>query len=101
MSFVHHVFFYLKNPNEAADQAKFMEGIEKLKQIKSIQLINVGVPAATDRPVIVRDYTYSLLVIFENAADEQAYQVDPLHDDFRDNYAHLWNKVVIYDSVEI
>ena len=41
------------------------------------------------------------LTIFATAADEQAYQVDSLHDDFRDNYAHLWSKVVIYDSIEI
>ena len=36
--------------------------------------------------------------IFNTAEEEIVYQRHPVHDEFRNNYAHLWEKVVIYDS---
>ena len=97
-TFVHHVFFYLKNPDSLADQIKFFEGIDLLSTISNIRQFHVGVPAATNREVIVQNYTYSWLCFFDSAAEEAKYQVDPIHDEFRNNYGHLWEKVVIYDS---
>lgn len=97
--FVHHVFFYLKNAGSAADKAKLLEGLNKLAKCSTIKLVHIGEPAGTTRDVIERAYTYSWLCFFDSAADEEAYQKDPIHDDFRNNYAHLWEKVVIYDSV--
>jgi hypothetical protein len=98
-AFVHHVFFYLRHPDNEADRQKFMEGITKLATIPSIRFSHIGTPAATNRAVIERTYTYSWLCFFDSPAAEEAYQKHPIHDDFRDNYAHLWEKVVIYDSV--
>lgn len=97
-TFVHHVFFYLKNPDSKADQIKFFEGIDLLSSISTIRQFHVGVPATTNREVIVQNYTYSWLCFFDSAADEVIYQSDPIHDEFRNNYGHLWEKVVIYDS---
>ena len=97
--FVHHVLFYLKNPGNAADKAKLLEGLNKLANCPTIKMVNIGEPAATNREVIKRDYTYSWLCLFDSAADEEAYQKHPIHDDFRNNYAQLWEKVVIYDSI--
>ena len=97
--FVHHVLFYLKNPDSKADDAKLLEGLNKLAQCATIKLVHIGTPAETNRAVIERTYAYSWLCFFDSPADEEAYQKDPIHDDFRDNYAHLWDKVVIYDAV--
>jgi hypothetical protein len=98
-TFVHHVFFYLKNPTSAEDKAKLLEGLNKLAKCPTIKLVHIGTPAGTTREVIERTYAYSWLCFFDSAADEEAYQKHPIHDDFRNNYAHLWEKVVIYDAV--
>ena len=97
--FVHHVLFYIKNADSEADDAKLLEGLNKLAKCPTIKLAHIGTPAETDRAVIERTYAYSWLCFFDSPVDEEAYQTDPIHDDFRDNYAHLWDKVVIYDSV--
>lgn len=97
--FVHHVLFYLKDPGNAADKAKLLEGLNKLAKCPTIKMVNIGEPANTNREVIKRDYTYSWLCLFDSPADEEAYQKHPIHDDFRNNYAQLWEKVVIYDSI--
>jgi hypothetical protein len=97
-TFVHHVLFYLKNPDSAADRSKFLEGVSMLSQITNIREFHLGTPAATDRAVIVRNYTYSWLCFFDSAEEEEIYQIHPMHDEFRNNYGHLWEQVVIYDS---
>ena len=97
-NFVHHVLFYLKNPNRVADRNKFLEGIDLLSTIPNIQQLHIGTPAVSNREVVVSDYTYSLLCIFDSVEQEDQYQIDPIHDEFRKNYSYLWDKVVIYDS---
>ncbi|GAB3996205.1 hypothetical protein GCM10028807_38410 [Spirosoma daeguense] len=97
--FVHHVLFYLKNAGNEADKAKLLEGLNKLAKCPTIKLVNIGTPAATNREVIERSYTYSWLCFFDSPTDEEAYQKHPIHDEFRNNYAHLWEKVVIFDSI--
>lgn len=97
--FVHHVLFYLKNVGNEADKAKLLEGLNKLAKVPTIKLVHIGTPAATNRAVIDRNYTFSWLCFFDSAADEESYQKHPIHDEFRNNYASLWEKVVIYDAV--
>ena len=97
--FLHHVFFTLKNPNNAAERQQLIDGLNTLRGVQTIKLIHIGQPAATDRDVIDRSYSISWLLIFENLADEEVYQVHPLHLKFVENCKHLWSKVVVYDSV--
>ncbi|MDQ6480783.1 Dabb family protein [Dyadobacter sp. LHD-138] len=97
--FIHHVLFYLKDPSNAQDEAKLLEGLKKLAKVPQIKYVNIGKPAPTSRSVIVKDYTFSWMCIFDNIIEEELYQTHPIHDEFRNNYAHLWEKVVIYDSV--
>ena len=99
--FIHHVLFYLKNADNDADKAMLLEGLTKLAGVPSIKLSHIGTPAATNRAVIDRNYTYSWLCFFDTPADEESYQQHPIHDGFRNDYAHLWEKVVIYDAVDI
>lgn len=97
--FIHHVYFYLKEPNNAQHEAKLLEGLHKLAKVPTIQYVHIGKPASTNRSVIVRDYTFSWMCFFKNIIEEEIYQTHPIHLDFIKEYSHLWEKVVVYDSV--
>ncbi|MFT2011177.1 Dabb family protein [Pontibacter sp. 13R65] len=98
--FVHHVYFWLKNPDSAADKAKLIEGLNTLKSIKQIKMAHIGVPANTNRSVIERGYAVSWLLFFDNQQEQDVYQEHPVHLKFVENYSHLWEKVIVYDSVD-
>ena len=98
-TFVHHVHFWLKNKT---DREKLIEGLYSLQTIKHIRDIHIGVPADTFRDVIDRSYDVSLLILFDNKAAQDAYQDDPIHLIFVENYAKpLAAKVVVQDSVNV
>lgn len=99
--FIHHVFFWLKNPESAADRDKLVEGLLNLSKMKTIKNFHIGKPAATNRDVIERGYAVSWLLYFKNEEAEASYQSDPLHLKFIEDYSHLWSKVIVYDSVDI
>jgi hypothetical protein len=98
-TFVHHVHFWLK---DKADKQKLIEGLNLLLPITHIRDIHIGVPADTNRDVIDRSYDLSLLILFDTPEAQQAYQVDPTHHIFAENYAKpLCSKVVVVDSVNV
>lgn len=99
--FIHHVYFWLNNPESTADRAKLVEGLRKLARVKTIRKFHIGQPAPSDREVVDGSYAISWMVIFKNKADQDQYQVDPIHLEFVKNYAHLWSKVIVYDSVDV
>lgn len=86
------MLFYLKNPGNEEDKAKLLEGLTKLARCPTIKLVHMGTPAATHRNVIERSYAYSWLCFFDTPPDEEEYQNHPIHDEFRNHYAHLWEK---------
>jgi len=96
--FVHHVFFWLNEDLLPEEAQKFESGVKSLLQIEEMTTADVGKPAATNRAVIERSYSYSLLTIFANKAAHDAYQVHPVHVKFVEDCKHLWSKVLIYDS---
>lgn len=97
--FVHAVYFTLRTDLSAADRARFVAWQPKLCALPSVHAGYTGVPADTDRPVIDRAYTHALVLLFADAAAEQAYQVHPEHDRFKAECAGFWDKVRIFDSV--
>lgn len=99
--FVHHVYFWLKQPDNAGDKARLIEGLRKLSRVGTIRTHHIGTPAATDREVIDRSYAVSWMLTFDSKADQDAYQVDPIHLRFVDECAPLWERVVVYDSEAI
>ena len=99
--FVHHVYFWLKNENGEQDKAKLIEGLKKLSKVRTIKQFYIGVPAATDRDVIERSYSVSWLLLFDNPADQDNYQTDPIHLKFVEECSILWKQVVVYDSVDV
>lgn len=98
--FIHHVFFWLKNPNSQEDKQKLIAGLQKLTKAKTIESAHIGVPATTNREVIERSYQVSWLLVFKNDADQEVYQSDPIHLKFIEECSMLWEKVVVYDSVQ-
>lgn len=98
-SFVHTVFFWLKDSGSAADRQALYEGLTALKEIPEIQQAYVGVPASTDRPVIDRSYDYSITFVFSDRATQNAYQEHPMHVQFVEACSPLWERVVVYDAV--
>ena len=96
--FVHTVFFWLEKNLSAEQRQAFYEGAKTLTEIQPSVAAYVGKPANTDRPVIDRTYDYSLTCIFENKADQDAYQDDPVHLEFIDKHAKDWARVVVYDA---
>lgn len=99
---LHHVFFWLKNPDSAADRAKLIAGVKSLGAIETVRSIHVGVPASTEkRDVVDNSYHVSELLGFDDVAGQNAYQVHPLHKKFVDEHEHLWSKVVVYDALKV
>jgi len=96
--FVHAVYFWLKPELTPAQRAEFQAGVETLKGIASTEAVYIGPPAETRRPVVDRTYTLALVVLLKDLAAHDAYQVDPIHKAFVENFASYWDKVVIYDS---
>ncbi|MBW8771324.1 MAG: Dabb family protein [Gemmatimonadetes bacterium] len=97
--FVHSVYFWLRDDLSPAAKAKFVDGIRSLTTIDVVQLGFIGTPAGTNREIIDTTYSYALVLTFADAAAQDAYQVHPVHDAFRENCGGSWKKIVIYDAV--
>lgn len=99
--FVHAVYFWLREDLSRAERGRFVAGLRSLRGIDGVVQGYIGVPAPTDRPVIDRTYSWSLVLVFANEADHDAYQTDPVHDKFRVECSPFWTIVRIYDSVTV
>ena len=97
--FIHHVYFWLKNPENIDDCNQLIEGLNKLSAVATIKDFHIGKPAATSREVIDSSYAVSWLLLFKNKEDQDSYQTDPIHLKFIEECSHLWSKVVVYDTV--
>jgi hypothetical protein len=98
-TFVHHVHFWLK---DKAEKQKLIEGLYTLVPITHIRDIHIGTMAETFRDVVDRSYDLSLLILFDTPEAQEAYQDDPIHLLFVENYAKpLCAKVVVADSVNV
>jgi hypothetical protein len=98
--FIHSVYFWLKEGLTETQVDEFRKGLSSLTTISSVRQSFVGVPAETDREVIDNTYSYALIVIFDDLEGHDEYQVDPVHDRFREECAIYWTKVLIYDAKE-
>jgi len=99
---VHHVFFWLKNPDSKEDLAKLPAGLRTLAGIDTVRGIHIGVPADTEqRGVVDGSYSASELLFFDDVAGQDAYQVHPIHKQFVADCEHLWQRVVVYDATAV
>jgi hypothetical protein len=98
---IHHVFFWLKNPNSKEDLQKLLNGLRTLRGIETVRDIRIGVPASTEkRDVVDNSYSASELLFFDDLAGQKVYQDHPIHQKFIADCAHLWDRVVVYDVAD-
>lgn len=101
-AFVHTVFFWLNNPDSESDREQFEASLQKfLGKSGYAKTKFIGIPPKASRDVVDGSFTYSLVVSFESAEAQEAYQKEQPHLDFIEEASHLWNKVIVYDSQEI
>ncbi len=99
---IHHVFFWLKNPQSVEDRNKLIEGVKGLGKIESIRTLHVGVVADTEkREVVDGSWDVSEMIFFDDISGQASYQTHPVHLEFVKNYGHLWERVVVYDAMTI
>ena len=99
---IHHVFFWLKNRDSKEALAKLIAGLRTLEKIETIRRYHIGVPAETEkRDVIDASYSVSELMFFDDAVGQKIYQDHPIHQKFIETCSHLWERVVVYDSVDV
>ena len=99
--FIHHVFFWLKDAGSSQAREQLIEGLRKLSKAPTIKDFHIGIPANTNRDVIDSSYAASWLLLFDSAEDQDIYQTDPIHLKFIEECSHLWNKVVVYDTISV
>jgi hypothetical protein len=97
---VHHVFFWLKNPNSKEDLAKLLAGLRTLEKIESVRGIHIGVPASTEkRAVVDSSFSASEILFFDDVDGQNLYQEHPIHKQFVETCSNLWERVVVYDAL--
>ena len=98
--FFHMVFFWLVDDTPEVKE-KFLKELKKfVKEVDEIKKVHIGPPADTDRDVIDNTYSYNLLITFDSKKQQDIYQEHPAHKKFIENASHLWEKVLVYDSVK-
>lgn len=99
---LHQVYFWLKNPEAEADKKELIAGLKTLASIPTVRQIHVGTLASTEkRDVVDTSWDVSELLFFDNETDQKIYQDHPIHQEFIKKCAHLWEKVVVYDTLSI
>lgn len=99
---IHHVFFWLKDPENEAHKKQLIAALNQLIKVKTIKLSHIGTPAPTEaRDVVDHSFSVSYMAMFNSKEDQAAYQVDPIHLKFVEENAHLWDKVIVYDATDI
>ena len=99
--FLHHVLFWLHENLAEDDVFKFEAAMHTLLQIEHVHTGYISKPTGTNKEEIERSYTYAVLLLFNSKAEHALYQPHPVHRKFIDECAHLWSKVLIFDSVSI
>ena len=97
--FIHAVYFWLRDDLTSKERERFEAGVRSLRSIETVQNGWIGVPAPTDRPVIERGYSRALVLVFADQRAQDAYQVHPVHDRFREECGTFWTTVRIFDSI--
>jgi len=98
--FVHHVFFWLKEPKNQEVRLQFENGLQKLITIPEIQSSHIGTPVESAREVVDDSFSYSYMAFFKNKEDQSIYQTHPVHLKFIEDCQHLWEKVIVYDAMD-
>ena len=101
-NFSHTVFFWLKNPDNVQDRTAFETSLKKFLDNSGYAKTKfIGKPPKASRDVVDGSFTYSLILSFESAEAQKAYQDEAPHKVFIEESSNLWTKVIVYDSTSI
>ncbi len=98
-TFFHNVYFYLDKELTEDQRKEFIGGLEAMAQIESLIDYHIVVPAMTPREVVDNTYDVAILTSFADSEGHDYYQVDSLHNEFRDGFSGMVDSIRIYDSV--
>lgn len=100
-SLIHHAIFWLKNPTKE-NIDKLVEGVKTLSAVPQVKALHVGVVASTEqRDVVDASWSVSEIMFFDSLDDQAIYQTHPVHQSFIANYGHLWERVAVYDALNV
>ena len=95
--FVHNVYFWLKDDLGEEGVAAFREGVQSLCKIPLVKSGHAGPPADTHRGVVDNSYSYGMVLVFDDKAGHDAYQVSDVHQKFVADHSYRWERVLVYD----
>lgn len=96
---IHCVYFWLKPDLTSEQRQTFERGVAMLGDIDHASAVWLGGAASTaPRPVVDASYDCALICMFPDVAAHDAYQADPIHEQFIVQCRDLWQRVQIYDS---
>lgn len=99
-AFIHTVFFWMKKGVTEEEKADFVKnGLGKLAKAPTIYKVYYGPPAMSDRDVVDDSFDVAWVCHFKSKEDQDAYQIEPIHLKFVEDYQHLWDKVKVYDNL--
>ncbi len=98
--FAHIVLIWLKEPNNETVHTSFQSALQTMvKNSLYIKSAHLGSPASTSRDIVDNSYTYCYIATFASKEDQDSYQTEKAHDVFREQVGHLFDRIVIYDSL--
>jgi hypothetical protein len=98
-AFTHVVYFWLNNPDNPREREYFETNLRTLlKDSKYTQTNFLGTPPKASREVVDDSFTYAMIVTFESAEAQQAYQTEPAHLSFIEKTSHLLKRFQVYDA---
>ena len=101
-NFAHVVYFWLNNPDSREDREAFEKSLKKfLNSSEYAGTRFIATPANTLRDVVDNSWTYSIILTFPSKEIQDKYQNEPVHLQFIEEASHLWDRVQVYDAVQL
>lgn len=100
--FIHVVYFFLdENLTDEKRQDFEQNGLGNLAKCPTIQKAYYGPPANTPREIVNNSYDFAWICHFESKDAQDAYQTEPIHLKFIEDYKSMWTKVLIFDNLVV
>jgi carbonic anhydrase len=98
--FVHVVYFWLKEGVTDAQRNRLVDDCKTyLGAVETVNHIEVGIPAGTERSVVDNSYGVCLILHFEDKAGHDYYQKAEKHLRFIERNQEIWDRVQVYDMI--
>ena len=96
--FNHNVYFWLKPDLDGEALDAFEQGLQALCDRTTATSGCYGKSIPSDRDVVDSTFSYGLILFFEDAAGQDAYQIGDVHQQFLAEHASKWERVLVYDT---